>query len=67
VKQIVKTNDSIWKKYRVLKTNKIKEDIALERHFESLAKPLKQIVENTKKVDKKSQPIKKEANKGYQN
>jgi len=53
-KQIVKMNDSIRKKYRVLKTDKIEENTALERHFESLVESLKQIVENTKKVGKKS-------------
>jgi len=32
-KQIVKTNELIRKKYRALKTCKIEEDIALEKHF----------------------------------
>jgi len=32
-KQIAKTSDLIHKKYRALKTSKIEEDIALQRHF----------------------------------
>jgi len=59
-KQIAKTSDSIRKKYRVLKTGKINEDIALERYFQPIVEPLKQIVENT--IGKESQPIKKEVN-----
>jgi len=43
-----------------LKTGKINENIALERHFQPIVEPLKQIVENT--VGKESQPIKKEVN-----
>jgi len=46
-KQIVKTSNSIRKKYRALKAGKMKEDIALERHFKPIVEPLKQIVENT--------------------
>jgi len=59
-KQIAKMNDSIRKKYHVLKTDKIEEDIALEIHFKPIVELLKQIVENT--ADEESQPIKKEAN-----
>jgi len=40
--------------------SKIEEDIVLERHFQPLVEPLKQIVENT--ASKESQPIKKEVN-----
>lgn len=47
VKQIAKTSDSIRKKYRALKTGKMDEDIALERHFKPIVEPLKQIIENT--------------------
>ncbi|KAL6268348.1 hypothetical protein P5V15_001479 [Pogonomyrmex californicus] len=47
VKQIAKTSDSIRKKYRALKTGKMKEDIALERQFKPIVEPLIQIVENT--------------------
>jgi len=32
-KQIAKMSELIRKKYRVLKTDKIEEDIALEKHF----------------------------------
>lgn len=46
-KQIAKTRDTIRKKYRALKTGKVEEDIALERHFRPIIEPLKQIVENT--------------------
>ncbi|KAL6255611.1 hypothetical protein P5V15_012859 [Pogonomyrmex californicus] len=54
-KQIAKTSDSIRKKYRALKTDKIDEDVALERRFKPIVEPLKQIVEET-------HPIKEEAN-----
>jgi len=47
VKEILKTSDSIRKKYRALKTGKIEEDIILKRHFKPIIDPLKQIVENT--------------------
>jgi len=57
VKQIAKTNDSIHKKYHVLKISKIEEDIALEEHFKPI---VEQIIENN--ADKVPQPIKKEAN-----
>ncbi|KYN23132.1 hypothetical protein ALC57_04456 [Trachymyrmex cornetzi] len=46
-KEIAKTSDLIRKKYRVLKTGKMEEDIALERHFKPIIDPLKRIVENT--------------------
>ncbi|KYN14720.1 hypothetical protein ALC57_13063 [Trachymyrmex cornetzi] len=54
-KEIAKTSDSIRKKYRVLKTGKMDEDIALERHFKPIVDPLKQIVENT--ADSSKDPI----------
>ncbi|KAL6253981.1 hypothetical protein P5V15_011692 [Pogonomyrmex californicus] len=54
-KQIAKTSDSIRKKYRALKTGKIDEDVALERRFKPIVKPLKQIVKET-------HPTKKVAN-----
>ncbi|KYQ53603.1 hypothetical protein ALC60_00518 [Trachymyrmex zeteki] len=57
-KEIVKTSDSIRKKYRALKIGKMEEDIALERHFKSIIEPLKQIVENT--VESSKDPIKNE-------
>jgi len=46
-KQIVKTSDSIPKKYRALNAGKMEEDIALERRFKPIVELLKQIVENT--------------------
>jgi len=46
-KQIAKTSNLICKKYRALKTSKMEEDIALERHFKPIVKSLKQIIENT--------------------
>jgi len=57
-KQIAKTSDSIHKKYRALKTGKIKENIGLEKHFQPIVEPLKQIIS----VGKECQPIKKEVN-----
>ncbi|KYN29350.1 hypothetical protein ALC57_01210, partial [Trachymyrmex cornetzi] len=54
-KEIAKTSDSIRKKYRALKTGKMEEDIALERHFKPIIDPLKQIVENT--ADSSKDPI----------
>ncbi|XP_071570613.1 uncharacterized protein [Temnothorax nylanderi] len=45
--QIAKTSDSIRKKYHALKTGKMEEDIALERHFKPIIEPLNQIAENT--------------------
>ncbi|XP_071643638.1 uncharacterized protein [Temnothorax longispinosus] len=45
--QIVKTSNSIRKKYHALKTGKVEEDIALERHFKPIIEPLRQIAENT--------------------
>ncbi|XP_070521848.1 uncharacterized protein [Cardiocondyla obscurior] len=47
VKKIAQTSDSIRKKYHAMKTGKMEEDIALERHFKPIVEPLKQIVENT--------------------
>ncbi|KYQ53669.1 hypothetical protein ALC60_04233 [Trachymyrmex zeteki] len=57
-KEIAKTSDSIRKKYRALKTGKMEEDIALERHFKPIIELLKQIVENT--VEPSKDPIKNE-------
>ncbi|XP_070517669.1 uncharacterized protein [Cardiocondyla obscurior] len=47
VKKIAQTSDSIRKKYHAMKTGKMDEDIALERHFKPIVETLKQIVENT--------------------
>ena len=46
-KEIAKTSDSSRKTYRALKTGKMEEDIALERHFKPIIDPLKQIIEKT--------------------
>jgi len=51
VREIAKTSDSIRKKYRSLKTGKMEEDEALERHFKPISDPLKQLVENTVGVE----------------
>ena len=40
-KEIAKTSDSSRKTYRALKTGKMEEDIALERHFKPIIDPLK--------------------------
>ncbi|KYM95372.1 hypothetical protein ALC62_13986 [Cyphomyrmex costatus] len=53
--EIAKTSDSIRKKYRALKTDKMEEEIAFERHFKPITEPLKQIVENT--VESSKDPI----------
>ncbi|EGI65475.1 hypothetical protein G5I_06035 [Acromyrmex echinatior] len=44
VKEITKTSDSIRKKYRALKTGKIEEDIALEKHFKFIIDPLETLL-----------------------
>ena len=41
VKKIKKTSESIRKKHCILKTDRIEEDIALDRHFKPLIKPLR--------------------------
>ncbi|XP_070157980.1 uncharacterized protein [Polyergus mexicanus] len=46
-REIVKTSESIRKKYRSLKTGQMEEDVALERHFKPIIEPLKQLVETT--------------------
>jgi len=40
-KQIAKMSELIRKKYHVLKTDKIEEDIALEKYFEPIVESLK--------------------------
>jgi len=44
-REIEKTSESIHKKRRALKTGRIEEDIALDRHFKPVIKPL-QIVDS---------------------
>ncbi|EZA50297.1 hypothetical protein X777_11283 [Ooceraea biroi] len=46
-KQIAKTSEAIRRKYRALKTGRMEEDIALEKHFRPVVEPLKKLVENT--------------------
>lgn len=46
-REIAKTSESIRKKYRALKTGKMAEDVALERHFKPIVEPLRKIAENT--------------------
>lgn len=50
-REIAKTSDSIRKKYQALKTGKMEEDLALERHFKPITEPLKQIVEQSAAVE----------------
>lgn len=57
VKEIAKTSDSIRKKYRSLKTGKMEENDALERHFKPISEPLKQLVENTVDVESDEEKI----------
>jgi len=45
-REIEKTSESIRKKYRALKNGRIEEDIALDRHFKLIIKPLQQIVDS---------------------
>src|SRR5215469_4571779 len=47
-KEIAKTSDTIRQKYLALKTGKMEEDNALERHFKPIVEPLKQIADATK-------------------
>ncbi|KAL6257822.1 hypothetical protein P5V15_011416 [Pogonomyrmex californicus] len=46
-REIAKTQNSIRKKYRELKTDEIEEEIALERRLKPIVQPLKRIAENT--------------------
>ncbi|EZA51163.1 hypothetical protein X777_10294 [Ooceraea biroi] len=55
VKEIAKTSDSIRKKHRALKTGKMVEDAALERHFRPIIGPLPKLVDNT--TDDTSSPL----------
>ncbi|XP_043256461.1 uncharacterized protein LOC122399675 [Colletes gigas] len=48
-KQIARTSDLIRRKYRELKTGKMEEEIALEKHFKPVTEPLKAIANNTLK------------------
>ena len=45
-REIEKTSKSIRKKHRVLKTGRIEEDIALDRHFKPIIKSFQQIVDS---------------------
>ena len=57
VKEIAKTSDSIRKKFRSLKTGKMEENNALERHFKPISEPLKQLVENTVGIESDEEKI----------
>jgi hypothetical protein len=50
-KEIAKTSDAIRQKYLALKTGKMEEDIALEKHFKPIVEPLKRIADATKSDD----------------
>jgi len=43
-KEIEKMSESIRKEHDALKTDKIEKDIALDKHFKPIIKPLRQIV-----------------------
>ena len=45
-REIEKTSESIRKKHRALKIDKIEEGIALNRHFKSLIEPLRLFVDS---------------------
>ena len=49
-REIEKTSESIRKKHRALKTGRIEEDMALDRHFKPIIKPLRQIFDSSDKV-----------------
>ena len=46
-KEIARTSASIRKKHRALKTGKMEEEVALQKHFQPIVEPLKQFVEQT--------------------
>ncbi|KYN09192.1 hypothetical protein ALC57_18705 [Trachymyrmex cornetzi] len=46
VREIEKTSESIRKEHRALKTGRIEESIALDRHFEPLIEPLRLFADN---------------------
>jgi len=46
MRKIEKRSESIRKKHRALKTGRIEEDIALDRHFKPIIKSLQQIVDS---------------------
>ncbi|KYN29287.1 hypothetical protein ALC57_01276, partial [Trachymyrmex cornetzi] len=45
-REIEKTSESIRKKHRALKTGRIEEDMALNKHFKPLIEPLQLFVDN---------------------
>jgi len=45
-REIEKTSEPIRKKYRALKTNRIEEGIALDRHFKPFIEPLRLFVDS---------------------
>ncbi|EFN80966.1 hypothetical protein EAI_11136 [Harpegnathos saltator] len=49
--EIAKTSESIRKKYRALKTGRMVENAALERHFKPIIEPLKQIAGSSANVE----------------
>jgi len=53
-REIEKMSESIRKKHRALKTGRIEEDMALDRHFKPIIKPLQQIVDNPRARDKET-------------
>ena len=60
-RKIEKSSESIRKKHRALKTGRIEEDIALNRHFKHLIEPLRLFVDSpnvraTKKESRDEDP-----------
>lgn len=53
VREIDRTRASIRKKHRALKTGKMEDEIALEKHFRPIVEPLKRIVESTERGEDK--------------
>jgi len=52
-REIEKTSESIRKKHRALKTSRIEEDIALDRHFKPIIKSLQQIIDSPMRAIKR--------------
>ncbi|KYM82971.1 hypothetical protein ALC53_06537 [Atta colombica] len=52
-RKIEKTSESIRKKHRAIKTDRIEKDMALDRYFKPIIKSLQQIVDNSVRAIKR--------------
>jgi len=57
VRKIEKTSESIRKKYRALKTGKIKDDIATKKHLGPIIELLQKIVDSSSVHTIKNEPM----------